>query len=541
MLVYNFEAVDYDYSLPTDKMPPRVQYSKYSDAPIRPQLYPYIRAQRMCKAGATNEKILHPQQKPSEQTSHSAKSLSAHSLLRAKRIQSAVSSRYATENLNKRLGTTGSAPGRLQSKSMMDLSSKSSSSGSIRPTTAKSRRVSAHSTAVPATPGTAVTSVKIVAPALQDSDATTEEDAEMKRRVSWAFEHPFVPTVNFMNLQETKSLLRSQIRAKGETIPPDFVYLTVNAIQQSMKPSQVTSNTASNKKFEELQIKKKLGRPSSSPSRIDPRTKVPVEELTWNQFLAEQGFAATDIDARSEAESKVSQVTNGSHYATVPVTLGVPTTTTILTEFGPVPIEAKPHLSMYSKHVQSSIPPPRLLRPHTATMIKSNLVYGQPRPHSAATCLPETTVQSRLRSAVSRDSRKSMATPSTSNAEMAPMLMYPQQLHDRIAQMKQRRIERQAEQQQVRKVGDQTIGNVSKFNDPLRSHVDFKLKTHHQVEQEMKEMNNRYIDDKVRQSSRQEKRQKAAWKAKVTGKTRMDFAQKPKSVAPELGEYEAVH
>ena len=63
----NFEPVDYDYSLEDDKMPPRVQYSKYADAPIRQQTYPYVRAQRIERTGTTNPKIVHHDKEESPQ------------------------------------------------------------------------------------------------------------------------------------------------------------------------------------------------------------------------------------------------------------------------------------------------------------------------------------------------------------------------------------------------------------------------------------------------------------------------------------------
>ena len=128
LLVLNFESVEYDYTLEDDKMPPMVQYSKYSDAPIRHQPYAYVRAQRMKRADATNRKILHPDgvkkpdgdtgtadsvtvrilvQKPS-QISHSAKSLSERSMQEAKRLHSAsVNSERARSSLSKKSETHG--------------------------------------------------------------------------------------------------------------------------------------------------------------------------------------------------------------------------------------------------------------------------------------------------------------------------------------------------------------------------------------------------------------------------------------------------
>ena len=553
----------------------------------------------MAKAGATNEKIIRHGDIPaaaagrgfsimSDQTRHSAKSLSYESMERARRIQSAMAavgggggdtrggspltSHQQQQQRKRKPGhrqSAASAPaGMSYSKSMADLRRNTSAtttsnkpppaagrqgSGSNkanRPTTAKSKN---NNSVFGAAAGESRGRGAHVDMNEMDSDMILDENTEMRyRRVSWAYEHPFEQLGNDMNLNDTKMLLRSQIRAKGEVMPPDFVYLTVNSIQQSMKASELSKNMEINRRLEELQLNKKFGRPSSSPSRIDPRSKVPLDELSWEQFLVDQG----KDDGMSEVDSLSSVSTKQS-------VLQVPTTTTILTEFGSVPVDAKPYLSMHSEKTKSSIPPPKLLRPHTATVWKSGTYYQRPavppgavRPQSAAVHTASSRARD-MKNSSSRPSAPTAGSPSSlvTTGEMTPMLMYSKQVKDKLAEMKQRSKDIQSKFQfhsaptssAASAVAStpatdggqrqQPIGNVSQYNHPMRSHVDFKLKTHQQVDQEMKEMRETYKKDKVSKYKQQERKQKAAWSAKVTGKTNKDFARKPKSMAPELGEY----
>ena len=183
--------------------------------------------------------------------------------------------------------------------------------------------------------------------------------------------------------------------------------------------------------------------------------------LQFLQFLIEQGLAPKDPDAQSEAESNITQSSNHSRLSAPPPP-NVPTTTTILTEFASVPIDAKPYLSMYTNHVKSTIPPPNLLRPHTAVILQSQISPQMAPPSRPASCVlprrPDTaatrTGRSVMRSAISRDSRRShlkqtsstpAAAPDTNH--MVPMLMYSREVRDKIAELKTRRLERQAEMQ----------------------------------------------------------------------------------------------
>ena len=379
----------------TDKMPPLVQYSKYSDAPVRQQPYSYIRANRMLKAGATNAKIVYhdgaapPEvyynNKPrAEQLPHSAKTLSRRALSAARRIQSATT-RHEYELMASR---SAAAPSRKEHSAasdrgtVLDFDVKSMMAQSVRSVSAKSkptlsfqnRRASAARTRVTTAAGAARSGTQSVVSVTgfqiggahdeDDSSMPSEEEEEQRRRVSWAFEQPKLPYASHMGLTETKTLLRSQMRAHGDPVPPDFVYLSVNAIHSSMKPTEASKNMELNRRAAELAHMKRLGRPSSSPSRVDPRTKVPVEEAGWDDFCLEHGIALREPDAKSVAESKVSYSTKASlrskKTAADEADCEPPPTTQIITEFAPVPVEVKAAMSLYDDKIKTSIPKARL-------------------------------------------------------------------------------------------------------------------------------------------------------------------------------------
>jgi hypothetical protein len=109
-----------------------------------------------------------------------------------------------------------------------------------------------------------------------DNDSVlSKEPPVITRRVSWAFERPMEPKDRTINLSEMKALLKSQIRMKTENIvPPDFIYLTVSTIQSQLAESETGHNTRLNMLDYKAAEYTHKHRPSSSPSRIDPRTKV---------------------------------------------------------------------------------------------------------------------------------------------------------------------------------------------------------------------------------------------------------------------------
>ena len=209
-------------------MPPLVQYSKYSDAPIRKQPYAYIRANRMGKAGAGNPKIIyHDGAEPpevyynnkarAEQVPHSAMSLSRKSLHSAKRIQSAQSRLEDVQSTTKTIksATAKDYDDDVSDRYARDYDVKSMIAQSIRSVSIRegkppsgmhhhhSRAATAKSRAGFSTrSGTqsivSVSGFRIGGRGDEDSSVISEEDEERRRRVSWAFEKPQIPLVGYI-------------------------------------------------------------------------------------------------------------------------------------------------------------------------------------------------------------------------------------------------------------------------------------------------------------------------------------------------------
>ena len=556
LLVLNFEPVEYDYTLEDDKMPPLVQYGKYSDAPVRSQPYPYVRAQRMKTAGATNVKILKKKQdkdneydfyKRTEQLPHSAKSLSRKSLHSAKVIQS-FSYPDSSFGGGGDLGY-GDHIGNQRPEVTTLLTHKAPSSAKVatvfaKPPTVPSRpNTRSKAPTVKSQGQTSFTSVaqfKVGAPD-DDSEALCNESGDLKRRISWAFEHPLIPKTKDISLPETKSLLRSQMRVKGEVVPPDFIYLTINAVQQSMRPGGASKNTELSHK--DSISSKHRGRPSSSPARIDPRTKVPLSEMDL-EFDVE---SKAESVINSESESKISKL---SKFRPAKTTVAAPATTTIVTGFSSSPVNTSPHISMYSKRVPSSIPRARVLkpRPHTAAVVRSssspNLANQPVRSHSAhAVIRPMTsqtmmTARSEAASSVYNNTNKRNKThgyiTSATETSMVPMLMYSIDVTSRIQEMKEKNKQLRLQSGELLESG---IGKVSPYNNPLRTHTEFRLLTHEQVEQQVQDISQKYRQQKIQQEEAEEKRSRVAWLSKVKNKTKVDYSQRPLSAAPEIREF----
>lgn len=182
-------------------MPSRVQYGHYENTPLRNHPYPYVRAQRMKSAGASNKKIVRKgKENPileilDTQIPHSAKSLSRKSLSSAKRIQSAKSRCMSA-------GTTRTDPEEtaLQPEVRTRKMSLSAPAGGRRKSSA----------------ARSVASVRL-GTKTEDSEAS-EDHGDLARRVSWGFESGYIPNYSQFGLHETKTLLRSQIRSKGRSI-----------------------------------------------------------------------------------------------------------------------------------------------------------------------------------------------------------------------------------------------------------------------------------------------------------------------------------
>lgn len=520
-----------------DKVPPLVQYGSYSDAPVRPQPYPYIRAQRMKKAGASNVKLLHKDQAVDEsgrklamsqlalrasQLPHSAKTLSARSLGSARIIQSQGD--YDTGSIDMREGIRSA--GYVGKGSARKSQTMSAESKPPLPKSAKSRPLTSKS-------GASMHSVTIMDEVMEHQLIEDwREPLIYRRRVSWAFEKPIVPTTKDISLSETKALLRSQMRAKAEHIvPPDFIYLTVNQIQASMKPTETNANTAHNMQdSRQIHINTRHDRPSSSPSKIDPRTKVPVEQLDLSMFREQH-----DDETLSEVSDwkSVKSLKSTKSKDSIPVTAEKEIYST---RCEVKHLRTAPKVSVHPKRIRSTLPRGRVIRPVSATATRKELPPTPPRADRPVTApafraRPDTATSIPSQIAASlpgvQPPRKKVQGVGTLGEEvsMVPMLMYPPDMKEKLATMlKEKRLQRHEDQ--LESASEMGIGKVSPYNDPMRSHVKFELKTHNQEREFIEDVEKQHLEKRQKDEAVMERKKRIMWtaKAKGLGRTRVHSA-----------------
>ena len=620
LLVLNFEAVEFDYSLSNDKMPPLAQVNTYADNPLRKHAYPHVRANRMRVAGATNAKIVYHEaeapprvyynNKPrAEQVPHSAQVLSRRTMAQARRIQSMTdltqrpgtspvpfshlhtsAARGGSVRKSERTSTSGG-----DAKSVKTVSMKSRPPTSPHKNTKRSqsaanvRAARTHAQSLGTQSVVSVSGFQIgrQAGADDDSSLVSEEEAERRRRVSWAFEQPPLPLGTHMGLTETKTLLRSQMRSHADGVPPDFVYLSVNAIHASMKPQEASKNMESNRRQQELDGMKRQGRPNSSPSRLDPRTKVAIEQLGWDDLLMEAGLPPTHSDAKSE--SKMTHSSRASAKSRRTTALQVleqveqldPPTTHIVTEFAVQPVDVTPTISLFKENVKTSIPRPYIIRPHSSTVFRDapplNKVVGDSRPKSAAPLQSQTEAFSRPSTSVTRHSRVTSAatrrrpgtaqtqisrasstrmtsdsqadgrqkrgalTSSSPEPSIVPMLMQTAEVKAHIAKLKHVRHERrQTKLAVLESFHNTTTRTTCPADDPLRAHVHFRLQTHEQTQAHLQEVSETLLNSEFAAKQKKElyRQQRASWLAKIRGDQRKGKLNRCRSFAPEINELE---
>lgn len=487
----------------------------------------------MKKAGATNTKILHKDgnqeigAKPpisqlsfrARQLPHSAKTLSAKSLTSARAIQQ-VPPEYqiphkesAANYVDRGLSSARRVP-TLSAHSKPPLPAAPAKS---RPQTGKSG-ISAHS-------------VTIVDEAMEQEMDEEEwrEPLKIQRRVSWAFEQPLIPKTKDITLSETKALLRSQMRMRAESVvPPDFIYLTVNAIQNSMKPTEVSTNTEQNMldakkaqvdlKLDKIDTRLRQNRPSSSPSKIDPRTRVPVETLDLSHLKDKQ----PDADTLSE----VSEVRSIKGKPKEPEFPTANDREVYATKCQVKPVKTSQKLSVHPKRIRTTLPRGRVIRPISASVTRKEPPEPskQDRPITAPhlRIRPDTasTVPSQIAASmpgVQPPRRKPQNIGTTGNeACIVPMLMYPPDMKDKLKTMlKEKRQQRHDDL--IESASEIGLGKVSQYNDPMRSHVKFELRTHLQEKEHITETAKLYREQQRRDEVLLERKKKQLWTAKAKG------------------------
>lgn len=548
LIELRFENVEWDYTLENDKIPSAVKYSSYSDAPIRPQPYPYIRAQRMKRAGASNTKIIqHDPKKKSrkppnilqmnlyaKQIPHSAKCLSQKSLESARLIQSAApESGYES----------GPSPTAMEHRPSSDKHTVSST----RSFPTKPPKAPRPSTFKSATSQPSVVIADPLCKHYDDDDDDVHEPVSLKRRVSWAFDQSVFPKTKDISLSETKALLRSQMRMKAESIvPPDFIYLTVNAIQSSMQSSETATNTKKNVRAMVSGLDG-FKRPSSSPSKIDPRTKVPVDELGIDKFK----HKTEEVETISEFSDTKSFKSLKSSKAKESEQLPGRDRERYATPCEIKPTKTKIRMSLHPKKVKTTVPIGRSIRPLSAAAHrqeqKEEDTTGRPvtaptlrRPDTAISDVPST-IASALPGVIPPQKKQPMGISSSMHdVNLVPMKMYPKDMKEKLSALIQEK--RRAKSETIlRSASDTAIGKVSQYNDPMRSHVKFELRTYEQEKEFISNIETMYIEKQQRDEELMEKKKRAAWLAKAASRPSTVIPNQRTGAAPGSARPNTVH
>ena len=290
LLALNFEPVELEYDLENDSMPPLVKYASFDSAPVREQPYPYVRAQRMRLAGAANRKLMSKSagssptneviRKRVTQLPHSAKLLSEQKMEKAKRVQSGQSE-----------------PDRVIATSPIPWETKVIYHNKVKEENKNKHYEKLHST-LEAQQKVLVT--QYVTPEMiaymkltgdltgtmpTDDEDSEDEEIKRQRRMSWTFEQitqeapagdaeaPEMPS-----LDDTKLILRTQMRQKNKDIVPEFIQQKISSMHANLKQDEMIENVVECRRDQEIAKSKQTNRPTSSPGWIDPRAKVSVLE-----------------------------------------------------------------------------------------------------------------------------------------------------------------------------------------------------------------------------------------------------------------------
>ncbi len=459
---FNFEPLEYDYTAEQGALAQRQKFARFCMASMRHQPHSYIRAQRMKAAGPRSTRILQlvdeaslsksrPGQ-PSQQRVQSSlvTSLAKRSLLHAhaqRRTQSAMPS------ANRRVSTLSAqalngAP--FNRDKLTELKAKfEAASWNI---TNRRQFLSTQSSITPRT----------TAPRIRTQANSSAAKPEVKsRRVSWAFDKPHVPKESkALGLDETKALLRSQIRAKGKVTPPDFISNAVSAIQDSLKPLE---EKLSSESLEKRQSSFGSKRPSSSPSRIDSQTKIPLDDSQW-LAISQTGQQEEEVDVPLKASvSRDSSEEEGD----APLKASVSRDSSENDDDG---IELSSPTRI--RHQESSTSQEQDARPHTVPAPhRGSRESREKRPMSSNVALNGTEI-----SEDDWDTEEPLSywTQRINYQNLnVPVLMYSQEMKKTISDLPERRREISSKYERL----------ASPLTCPIRTHVDLNLRTHDQMEQ----------------------------------------------------------
>ncbi|XP_033630134.1 CMT1A duplicated region transcript 1 protein-like [Asterias rubens] len=537
LLVLNFEDVQWDYEQ-EEKIELLRYKNHYGDAPLRKHTYPFIRAKRSERAGASNPKIIRHHQAAGQgsQFGHSARTLHAKKLETAKKIQKQVRDVSFASSLKGSVyhnvqGLKDEAPGslpRTKDGSLVDYSqsymrsSRPPSAASRPPTASSSRPLTGLSRAV--TPQSLVGRTKSQqdvrgSPTL--SRPPTGSHGGSRPPTAFSTKSGILKTAKFelplrghsapvrgshqkqnandaMTLSESKALIRSHLRTKDVPTPRDKLFLTMNCIESSKKNSQLVHNTTAN------------------ALEIDYKSRPPVSP-TLTQFSVEsQNRRHTGRKSAAACPSEAS----------------------VVTYFETQEFDKKPHISLHSKMTPSSIPKETLTTPKKSVLIRpsSGRAPSAKRPdiirrsHSASAILtssPHPDLTTQTAAAVRKKSSHGWTTSHTQPVVIPPMLMHGLSSIDPGSQ---------APTKHRRSITKILMGPPVEVKDPLKSHKEFQIRTREQTEQYMNQVSQIQKKDFLEKKTQMEALQRKLWLAKAKGQEHQDYSKKPRAFAPEIRE-----
>lgn len=334
---------------------------------------------------------------------------------------------------------------------------------------------------------------------------------------------------------------------KAESIvPPDFIYLTVNAIQSSMQSSETATNTKKNVRAMVSGLDG-FKRPSSSPSKIDPRTKVPVDELGIDKFK----HKTEEVETISEFSDTKSFKSLKSSKAKESEQLPGRDRERYATPCEIKPTKTKIRMSLHPKKVKTTVPIGRSIRPVSAAAHRQEQreedTTGRPvtaptlrRPDTAISDVPST-IASALPGVIPPQKKQPMGISSSMHdVNLVPMKMYPKDMKEKLSALIQEK-RRAKSETMLRSASDTAIGKVSQYNDPMRSHVKFELRTYEQEKEFISNIETMYIEKQQRDEELMEKKKRAAWLAKAASRPSTVIPNQRSGAAPGSARPNTVH
>ncbi len=458
ILALNFEPICWNYSLGDDKVPPLVQYGHFRDAPVRPQPHPVVRAQRLRLAGSGDARVLRTEVRAADLT---------------------------------RAGLVDMQDGRWTSMSQLQPG---------RAPSGRQRSAGPSVTLQEPAEEAQEEGEEGQSPQEAEESPKAEREPSRGRRLSWAFERPTIPPTEVPDVAAMKALLKGQLRSAPEAAQKaEFISLTVAALQDGFPAREESQRLRSLALV--LQgldaAGRRRARPNSSPSRVDPRTKVSAEESNWRALLTEPRRAEEEEDEEEEKEEEEEEKEEEKGQACTPRRRVF---TTAYVEVPLRPSSGQAAASRHSKSTRTTIPRSRHLRPHSAAPAGPSRP-APPRPAQR----PRSALPLNLRRPASATSQGGQSFSSTAEPPpvITPMLMYPKGMLDGLERRKA------ALAQRLKALAAQNSANP--FKDPFRANTDLKLRTYEQDMAHMRGVECAFEARRAEEAAKEERGRKQRW------------------------------